>query len=187
MAGEVDDADTDALPFDGLEEVVETFHHDVLMPLMAASASTPAAARKVMALIRGKLEQLELLVSLPTGAEPATYGTALVRTPALQAPSDVPADIDFLEIGRNQRAQYRELSLLEIMSTDSRPYSIAQLMRGLEARGLADKQPAVISHLHRMKNADLISQPGSGMYMVTPDGLGQLQRLRKSVGALRRG
>ncbi|MFA5950640.1 MAG: hypothetical protein WC807_10190 [Hyphomicrobium sp.] len=92
------------------------------------------------------------------------------------------SDLD--DLGRNQRSRIREAVILDIIERNAAPCALQKLMTGLAGRRIVDTQAAVVSHLHRLKSNGLITQPGSGFYDITTDGLGHLRKLRASLGSL---
>lgn len=155
---------------------------------MALATEAPGQAHEVIASIREKLDALELLLDGEgaTGRQDASVGevngSAGGRPPGLEI---LRVEID--DVGRNQRSRIREMTILEILSSESRPFSLQQIMRALEGDGFADGGAAVVSQLHRMKKVGIIEQPANGMYEITQDGLGHLRKLKGSFGALVRG
>ena len=165
----------------GLGQAVAAFSADVLRPMLAASVDDPDAVRVVVAAFREKLDALELLLG---DSETPTRGTpSRANGPAAPDPRAA-AGLRDDDIGRNQRSRVREMTLLDILAAEARPYSLLQLMRALDDRGFAEGQPAVVSQLHRMKKVGVIEQPANGMYEVTEEGLAHLRKLKSSVGAL---
>ena len=166
----------------GLGQAADAFTTEVLRPLLAASIDDPEGVRRLAASFREKLDALDLLLG-EEGVEGPTDAGRAPRSPAAAEPRD-PARWADDAIGRNQRSRVRELTLLEVLAAEARPYSLMQLMRALEQRGFEDGQPAIVSQLHRMKKVGVIEQPASGMYEVTEEGLSHLRKLKSSVGGL---
>ncbi|MFZ4806575.1 MAG: hypothetical protein ACOYLQ_04895 [Hyphomicrobiaceae bacterium] len=165
----------------GLGQAAQAFNAEVLRPMLAASVDDPDAVRTLAAALREKLDALELLL-----ADSETPGRRLPQRANGQAAPDPrsPAASRDEDIGRNQRSRVREMTLLDILAAEARPFSLQQLMRALDDRGFAEGQPAVVSQLHRMKKVGVIEQPANGMYEVTEEGLAHLRKLKSSVGAL---
>ena len=101
---------------------------------------------------------------------------------AMVAPAQAYGEAD--DLGRNQKSRVREAVVLDIIQGNAGPCALSKLMSGLAARRIVVGQPAVVSHLHRLKLAGLITQPGNGFYDITSDGLGHLRKLRASLGSL---
>lgn len=171
-----------------LERAAVAFQTDVVMPLLAASLHQPDDVKALIESFRERLEALDLLLHAPQAplAGNATNGSrssAADGTPARQPHAQMRDD----DIGRNQRSRVREMTMLDILAAEARPFSLPQLMRALEERGFTDGQAAIVSQLHRMKKVGLIEQPGNGMYEVRESGLAHLRKLKSSFGALMRG
>jgi hypothetical protein len=169
------------------EVIARAFESQVLFPLMAMVQRDPEGVRLLLGEFAGKFDKLyDLTPALPnpTSDPFGLNGRDDARRNPVHGRMVEVTATDASDIGRNQRAQMRELCLLEILASETRPFSLAQLMKGLETRGFDDGQPAVVSQLHRMKTGDTIEQPGIGMYAITASGLSHLRKLRSSVGAL---
>jgi hypothetical protein len=166
-------------------DVVHAFKTQVLRPLLAAGAVDPAATRQTIAELQDKLRSLVELLDGAVDSPPRSTGlvNGLLTSTSGAAPT-ANGHEPLADIGRNQRSRVRELVLLEALSRETRPFTLAQLMSELESRGFHDGQAAVVSQLHRMKHSGTIEQPGNGMYAITHDGLVHLRSLRASVGAL---
>ena len=162
-------------------EVTGQFQSRVLRPLLALATEAPQEAQALIGIIREKLDALETLLDGDSPSSPCMDGGLAEDGVADGGRSELD------EIGRNQRSRVREMMLLDIMSSDARPFSLQQLMRALEDGGFDDASAAVVSQLHRMKKVGIIEQPANGMYEITQEGLGHLRKLKTSFGALVKG
>jgi hypothetical protein len=168
----------------GLERAAIAFQADVLMPLLAASLHHPEDVRHLIESFRERLEALDLLLHAPSPAVGAVNGARLGIDDERLARTPTAAAIRDEDIGRNQKSRVREMTMLDILAAEARPFSLPQLVRALEERGFDDGQAAIVSQLHRMKKVGLIEQPGNGMYEIREAGLAHLRKLKSSIGAL---
>lgn len=179
-------------PIDGSDFVARAknvFGSDLIQPMFLRAAQNPDDVRKVVAFMREKLDQLDgLLAAIPSGqASPVQDASPSAPQPQsnghLMNGADGAGDA-FDDIGRNQRSRLRELTLLEYIARENRPFSLQQILGALHAKGFDDSSGAVVSQLHRLKKTGAIDQPAGGMYAVTDDGLSHLRKLRSSFGPL---
>lgn len=169
------------------DDVLRQFQSQTVRPLLALATADPGEALRVIEVIREKLEALEKLLD---GDE---SGSGSASSPMLQTAvsgggaAGATHGAEHELIGRNQRSRIREMTLLQVLSSEARPFSLHQLIRSLEGDGFADGTAAVVSQLHRMKKVGIIEQPANGMYEITQDGLSHLRQLRASFGSLVKG
>lgn len=188
---------TDEMPADQgrlsneLQGLVASFNALVLRPMLSASVDDPDGVKAALQLIKDKIDALETVLDdgMDLHAAPASAGSSGSvngRLTPVSTRNDAagrgPSYHD--DIGRNQKSRIREMTLLELLASEARPFSLQQLMKALEDRGMPDGQAAVVSQLHRMKRLGVIEQPANGIYSITDEGLGHLRKLRSSVGAL---
>ncbi len=183
---------SDAEPATGDDFVArakDDFGSDFIQPMFLRASQNPDDVRQVVAYMREKLDQLDgLLAAIPSGQPRAVQSTE-PSSPNTSTNghhyngTDGAADA-FDDIGRNQRSRLRELTLLEYISRENRPFSLQQILGALHSKGFDDSSGAVVSQLHRLKKTGAIDQPAGGMYAVTDDGLSHLRKLRSSFGPL---
>jgi len=162
------------------------FAREVFEPMFKRASDSPSDVRRLISEFRAKLEALDtVLATIPDSARPVNGAPASVaRANGHEAvPEQTPSD-HFDDIGRNQRSRLRELTLLEFIARETRPYSLQQILSELSAKGFEDSSGAIVSQLHRLKKTGVIDQPAGGMYEMTDDGLKHLRKLRSSFGAL---
>ncbi len=184
-------------PIDGSDFVARAkdgFGSDFIQPMFLRASQNPDDVRQVVAFMREKLDQLDgLLAAIPSSQPSQAQANHAhnAQAPTLHPHSnghamngnDGSADA-FDDIGRNQRSRLRELTLLEYISRENRPFSLQQILGALHSKGFDDSSGAVVSQLHRLKKTGAIDQPAGGMYSVTDDGLSHLRKLRSSFGPL---
>jgi len=165
------------------------FAREIFQPMFQHAQHAPADVSRLIGEFRERLDALDLVIRTSTGLEgrggsaPGAFPGATTgggHQPAMAA-SDVEA---YDDIGRNQRSRLRELAILEVLSGAARPFSLAQLMTALDARGFDDTSSAVVSQLHRLKKTGIVEQAANGIYEITDGGLAHLRKLRASFGAL---
>lgn len=203
MAGK-DDPTNQPTDTEFIARTCAAFVRDVFTPTLSRAASAPEEARAVMSEIRRKLDALEVAIE-PVGissgadpmhdekaAQPAGVSADQAATPERNGDAPQPATQNgadkageaYDDIGRNQRSKLRELTLLDFISRETRPYSLHQVMTELGGKGFDDNNSAVVSHLHRLKRLEVVDQPAPGMYQITTHGLSHLHKLRGDFGPL---
>lgn len=167
--------------------VSAAFARDVFQPMFQRASSHPADVSRLIAEFRQQLDALGLVIAAcPDPARASQLprdGLARVNGADHGEADGAPGD-DYDDIGRNQRSRLRELTLLEAMARETRPYSLQQLLSALMQKGFEDTSAAVVSQLHRLKKNEVVNQPANGMYEITDVGLGHLRKLRQSFGSL---
>lgn len=190
---------------DFVAESSSAFAQQVFQPMFQRAAANPDDVRRLIEEFRDKLDALDLVINTAApangrgyanGSAPARAATTHVSNGHSHAangkalsqpnahPSNGTAGDAFDDIGRNQRSRLRELTLLEFIARENRPYSLQQILGELNAKGFDDTSGAVVSQLHRLKKTGVIDQPAGGMYEMTDEGLKHLRKLRSSFGSL---
>ncbi|MDX2289687.1 MAG: hypothetical protein NW217_12800 [Hyphomicrobiaceae bacterium] len=183
-----------------LLEARAAFTRHLFQPMVQAAGVAPSEVRRLVADIRDKLDALDVVIDAilpptdvpqaPRGASHGSAASALLALTASASGTSGQASLDddpgdpYDDIGRNQRARLRELTLLEFLARENRPFALQQILAALAAKGFEDTSGAVVSQLHRLKKLGVIDQPAGGMYEITDDGLAHLRRTRSSFGAL---
>ena len=170
-----------------IERATNVFQAELIQPMCQRAGECPDDVRQVVAMMRRKLDAIEtLLPEVPADASlrPSNGVAFEIENAACDEDGEDGASDNFDDIGRNQRSRLRELTLLEHISRENRPFSLQQILGALNAKGFGDSSGAVVSQLHRLKKNNAIHQPAGGMYAITDEGLSHLHKLRSSVGAL---
>lgn len=165
--------------------VSAAFARDVFQPMFQRASSHPADVRQLIAECRRKLDALDVVIaSCPDPTAPQQRDASFRSNGADHGEGNGASSDDYDDIGRNQRSRLRELTLLEALARETRPYSLQQLLAALVQKGFDDTSAAVVSQLHRLKKGEVVNQPANGMYEITDTGLGHLRKLRQSFGPL---
>lgn len=168
-----------------IEEALAAFDEAVLPFLFAAASQKQFdSARAMLAGLQEKLTRFEAV--LPRSAGTPATSAGMGRDGLAHRGESEPGSAELDALGRNQRAKLRELMLLEILANVGEPCPIQTVMGRLAGQGFDDGQPAVVSHLHRLKSDDLIEQPGPSMYMITAKGRDELHKLKRAYGHMLR-
>lgn len=175
----------------------DVFARDLFQPMYERANVAPNDVRRLISEIRHKLDALDIVVETILGhpmPAPSDQGRATQTVHQLNstngvashaAPSIAPDPADpYDDIGRNQRSRLRELTLLDFLARETRPFSLQQVLGAIGEKGFEDTSGAVVSQLHRLKKLGVINQPAGGMYEITPQGLSHLHQLRSSFGSL---